>query len=116
MTKAKVENIAEGLGWSVRFQTQKNSRGETEKYVEFSQDSPAGEDFSFYVFYGKLPEIPTEVYRYWQGFDIEEHVKMWLEAKSNGVRGVPDVVTLVDDAQEIETMLENLWEELKEGA
>lgn len=109
ITKKKIENVAEELGWSVDWQTQKYPKGKTEKYVEFSQYTPAGEDFSFYVFYDTLGDIAHELYTWWQGFDIEEHVKMWLEAKSNGVGGVPDVFTLVEDAKAIDGMCEKLW-------
>ncbi len=109
ITKKKIEDVAEGLGWSVDWQTQKNLKGKTEKYVEFRQESPAGEDFTFCVFYDALYDIAHELYNWWQDFDVEEHVKMWLEAKSNGVGGVPDVVTLVKDAQDIDDMCEKLW-------
>lgn len=110
ITKKKIVEVAESLGWTVRFNKQTRwADGKTEKYVEFSQESPAGEDFSFYVFYDALHDIAHEIYTWWQDFDVEEHVKMWMEAKSNGVRGVPDVVTLVKDAQDIDGMCEKLW-------
>ena len=109
ITKKKIEDVAEELGWSVDWQTQEYPKGKTEKLVEFSQESPAGEDFSFCVFYDTLYDIAHEIYTWWQDFDIEEHVKMWLDAKSNGVGGVPDVVTLVEDAKEIEDMCKQLW-------
>ena len=112
ITKKMIETCAESLGWSVGFETQKRPDGRAEKMVTFSQDSPAGEDFSFYLCYENLREIAGEVYTFWQDFDVEEHVSMWLEAKHNGVGGVPGVVTLVDDAREIESMLENLWTDL----
>lgn len=108
LTKAKIENVAESLGWGVSWQTEEYPKGKTEKLVEFSKYSPAGEDFSFYVFYDALTDLAHELYTYWQDFDVEEHVKMWLDAKQNGVGGVPDVVTLVEDAKEIESMLEEL--------
>lgn len=113
ITKKKIEDVAEKLGWSVDWQTQEYPKGKTEKYVEFSQESPAGEDFSFYVFYDALHDIAHELYTWWQDFVVEEHVKMWLEAKSNGVGGVPDVVTLVEDAEEIESMLEELYDAVR---
>ena len=113
LTKKKIEDVAEDLGWSVDWQTQEYPKGKTEKLVEFSQSSPAGEDFSFYVFYHALTDLARELYTYWQDFDVEEHVQMWLEAKQNGVGGVPDVVTLVEDAKEIESMLEELYDAVK---
>ena len=112
VSKKKIIDTAEELGWSVDFDTEEYPRGKREKMATFSQVSPAGEDFSFYVFYENLPGIAREVYSYWQDFDVDEHVRMWLDAKANGVVGVPDAVTLVDDAREIETMLENLLMDL----
>jgi len=109
ITKKKIEDVAEELGWSVDWQTQEHPNGKTEKIVEFSQESPAGEDFSFCVFYDALPDIANELYTWWQNFDIEEHVKMWLEAKSNGGGGVPDIGTLVEDAKAIDDMCAKLW-------
>lgn len=113
LTKAKIENVAESLGWGVSWQTEEYPKGKTEKLVEFRQYSPAGEDFSFYVFYDALTDLAHELYTCWQDFDVDEHVKMWLDAKQNGVGGVPDVVTLVEDAKEIESMLEELYDAVK---
>ena len=114
LTKAKIENVAESVGWSVKFNKQTRwADGKTEKFVEFSQYSPAGEDFSFYVFYDDLTDLTHELYTYWQDFDVEEHVKMWLDAKQNGVDDVPDVVTLVEDARAIESMLEELYDAVR---
>lgn len=115
MTMDIVSDIAERLGWRTCFETQTNWRGQIETYAEFSQYSPAGEDFSFIVFYDKLTDIGREVMRYSYDFDIEEHVLMWLEAKRNGDSTVPDVVTLVDDARAIEKMIEDLADELIKG-
>lgn len=111
ITKKKIEEVAEARGWSVKFFTQTRNAydGRIQKYVEFSQESPAGEDFSFCVFYEALGDIADEIYTWWLDFDIEEHVKMWLEAKSNGVVGVPDIATLVEDAQDIDDMCKQLW-------
>lgn len=114
ITKKKIEDVAEELGWSVDWQTQEYPKGKIEKMVEFGRESSAGEDFSFCVFYDTLRDIAHELYAQWQNFDIEEHVKMWLDAKSNGVGGVPDIVTLVKDAQEIDDMCEELWLAVKD--
>ena len=113
LTKAKIENVAESLGWGVSWQTEEYPKEKPEKLVEFRQYSPAGEDFSFYVFYDDLTDLTHELYTYWQDFDVEEHVKMWLDAKQNGVDDVPDVVRLVEDARAIESMLEELYDAVR---
>ncbi len=109
--KAMLTNKAEELDWTVRFETQERN-GKTEKYVYFAQYSPAGEDFSFYVFYEEIEDIPDEVTHYYIDFDPDEHIEMWLEAKRNGVSGVPTARQLVKDADDIDKMLETLSDEL----
>ena len=110
LTKEKVEKIAENLGWNVAWGEQ-----EGDKYVTFSQYSPAGEDFSFDVWYDILDEIPMKAYAVYVDFDIDEHIEMWLEAKRNGVGGVPSARVLVIDAEEICGMIYDLCEELRDA-
>ena len=98
----KLLDVAEGLEWSVHID---------EDCWEFEKFSPAGEDFGFEIpINGKTtPEdLVREVRLYADGFDTEEHVKMWLGAKENGVSGVPDLKTLVQDADDIVEMLNEL--------
>jgi hypothetical protein len=72
-------------------------------------------------------EIPGDDSGYWLGawgsarvdeyaesFDQDEHIEMWIEARHNGVRGVPSTRELVKDAEEIESMLKELSEALLE--
>ena len=113
--KTIITEIAESLGWGADFDEQKNARtSKIERYVEFSQYSPAGQDFSFCVWYDKLGEIPRKVFDYWQDYDIDEEVKMWLEAKANGVGGVPCARVLVHDQEDIQNMIYDLWSALRE--
>lgn len=88
-----------------------------ESYLQFEGGSPAGEDISFSVNFNanKLPceqiqEIIDDLDSYYECFDTEEHVTMLLEAKNNGLAGVPDVETLVKDAKEIDNMIRQLSE------
>ena len=88
-----------------------------ESYLEFTGSSPAGEDISFSIDFdaSKLPceqiqEIIDDLGSYYECFDTEEHVTMLLEAKNNGLSGVPDVETLVKDAKEIDDMFRQLSE------
>ena len=41
-------------------------------------------------------------------FDIDEHIELWIEAKRNGVKGVPSARELVYDAEAICKMLQEL--------
>lgn len=73
--------------------------------VELEKFSPAGEDFIICVEVGNLP---AEVREYSAGFDIDEHIEMWIEARRNGTRGVPSIRELVKDAEDIYKMLQEL--------
>jgi hypothetical protein len=100
---------AENLDWKVT-----NSRdcgftvekGVTE--LEFSKYSPAGEDFSFSVSGKTQKELKDEIKSYANDFDVDEHIELWVEARKNGVGGVPSIKELVEDADAIKEMLEEL--------
>ena len=107
-TKNSICSIGENLGWKVEWGAQSNG-----KYVTFSQYSPAGEDFSFDIWYEKIGDVPDRIMEYYNDFDIDEHVEMWIDARRNGVSGVPSTCRLVKDAEDIEEMIWNLAEELR---
>lgn len=90
--------IAEKLGWNVRLNNGK---------IEFSQYTPANEDFSFEV---SVDDIAHEVYVFMDDFDVDEHIAMWIKAKDNGVSGVPSVSELLEDARFIQKELKKLSE------
>ena len=87
----------ETLGWNVYC-------GD-DGYVELSQCSEAGEDFFFTVSANNLIE---DVKDYTESFDSEEHAAMWYDAGQSGVRGVPSLHELVEDADAIQEMLNDL--------
>lgn len=92
---------AEELGWCIR---------ESDTEWEFIQNSPAGEDFSFDISASDVcnaDDMVREVRSYANCFDTEEHAKMWIEAQGR-VSGVPDIKTLVKDADDIKLMLNEL--------
>ena len=105
LVQALIEK-AEELGWVVT---------RDEEGIDFGQGSPAGEDFSFYV---RFPNIAREVTEYYEGFDPEEHVTMWVEAKNSpnnpNRSSIPSIRTLVKDADAIDEMLKELSEALDE--
>ena len=87
----------ETLGWDVYC--------DGDGWVELSQFSSAGEDFSFTVSENNLIE---DVKGYAESFDSEEHAAMWYDAGQSGVRGVPSLPELVEDAESIQEMLNEL--------
>lgn len=100
----KYLSVLESLDWQV-LEYEEDGRVTIQKY------SPAGEDFSICV---ETNNFSRSVAEYAAQFDIEEHVSMWVVAKINGTRGVPSVIDLVDDAREIDAMLEELADKLYE--
>ena len=81
--------------------------------VELENWSPAGEDLIIYVDKGQWVEDLFDNYQY---FDKEEHIKMLLDAKANGFRGVPDIDTLIEDADDILQMYKELADKVAEAA
>lgn len=79
--------------------------------VELQKYSPAGEDFNICV---EVEDFPRAVAVYSADFDPDEHIEMWIEARKNGVRGIPSTRELVHDAEDIDKMLQELasalWE------
>ena len=87
----------ETLGWNVY--------RDGDGYVELSQYSPAGEDFSFT---GSENNLIEDVKDYAESFDSEAHAAMWYDAGQRGVHGVPSLHELVEDADAIQEMLNDL--------
>lgn len=87
--KQKYIDILEENDWSVSSYTD-DGRVELQKY------SPTGEDF------------PNAMRDCAMDFDANEHAAMWIEARGK-VSGVPDSIReLIDDAEEIQEMLNEL--------
>lgn len=102
----KMIQIAESYGWAVDMDSDS---------IEFNQCSPAGEDFSFTVLTKDASDaesLAAEVRSYADSFDTEEHVKMLVDAQGS-VSGVPDIKTLVEDADAIQEMLNDLADALE---
>lgn len=108
-----VEEKAEELGWEC-YRYSFEYKG-TRSIIEFRKHSPVGEDFFFELDANEF--LAENVRWYEKNFDTEEHIMMWVVAKQNGsVSGIPDIKTLVRDADDIKQMLkeladavENIW-------
>lgn len=103
--KNRLIEKADELEWSV------NIDGDD---WEFEKYSPAGEDFIFTVSVDAPEEVWREVRRYANDFDTEEHIEMWVEAKKNLVSGIPSIRRLVEDADDIDKMLDELADALRD--
>lgn len=103
--KRKLFDKADSLSWSLNVYDK--NEWEFEKY------SPAGEDFIFTIKADKPEDVWREVRRYANDFDQDEHIEMWVNARHN-TSGVPSIRVLVEDAAEIEKMLDELADALHE--
>lgn len=100
----KYINILEENDWSVSSYTN-DGRVELQKY------SPAGEDFSIIV---EVEDFPNAVRDCAIDFDANKHAEMWIEAKGK-VNGVPESIReLIEDAEAIQEMLNELADALEE--
>ena len=45
---------------------------------------------------------------YYESFDVDDHIDMWVEARRNGVSGIPSTRRLAIDAEAIDEMLKEL--------
>ena len=90
------------MGWTVIVE---------DKCWELGKHSPAGEDYWFSLL---EKDVVKELLNHYEGFDTdtEEHVMMLMEAKNNGLAGVPSLKVLVEDADAIEDMIEELYDAL----
>lgn len=95
---AKYLTVLEKQGWAVSSYTD-DGRVELEKW------SPAGEDFIMCV---EVKNFPDAVMEYYEDFDVDEHIEMWVEARRHGTSGVPPVSRLAIDAEAIDEMLKEL--------
>ena len=100
--KAAIEAVAELFGWGCDWDEDEN--------LELENWSPAGENLYECA---NAPHVIEDFVRNARDFDIDEHVEMLLEAKRNGLRGVPGASVLVRDAEAIDEMLNDLADALQ---
>ena len=77
--------------------------------MELEKYSPAGEDFGIAV---SAENFVEEIKEYAADFSPDEHIEMWVLARKNGVTGVPSIRILVQDADAIDEMLQELAQAL----
>lgn len=103
LKKKQLIKKSEELGWNVRVEGND---------WEFEKFSPAGEDFIFSVVAETPKRVADEVRIYANSFDTEDHIAMWVEAKRSGRKGIPSIRQLVEDADAIDMMLDELADAL----
>lgn len=103
----ELKSAIEGKGWVVS----ECSFGGDDTGWELYKYSPAGEDFGFSVYHNNdVQKAISEINDYAFVFDTEEHISMWIEARNvdNNRMGVPSPRELVEDADAIQKMLDEL--------
>lgn len=104
---------AEEMGWNWEAYIEPDNR---RTYVEIGQSSPAGEDFSMTIDFdeeNQADSFKDSLEAYYEDFDIDEHIEMWIEAKRSGTSGVPSTRELVKDAEAIDGMISELSQALQ---
>lgn len=102
MTFERFNEIAEQNGWSV---------SEDEDYIELSQYTTQGQDFSFSI--NKHNNYCEEVYSYYEDFDPSEEAIKWVDSSGHGRNGAPYLLKdIIADMEEVKEMVYNLYEML----
>jgi len=90
-------DVFDDLGWNVT---------EYGDYIEIQKYSPAGEDFLITI---SKDNFVDELVNYYNNFEPEDHAADFYIAGRNGlIKGVPNLHVLLQDADEIDKMLELL--------
>lgn len=104
MTRKQIIDAAERVGWVCKITK--------EKYgwcIEFSTDSPCGQDVCAEITVSTLNKVADEMHEYWRSYDPEEEAVMWYGQN----RGEPKSLRkLLADMDWVDEMLYELSEEL----
>lgn len=98
-SKMTLKEVIEKEGWSV-------NTDEDGKIVSIETSSPLGEDLNIEC--NGDEDIADAINHEYDNFDVDEHVEPYIEMRDQ--RGVPNSIEdLVNDANDIEDMLESLF-------
>lgn len=116
----KVENAVENAGLGFNFEDdvitisfQGGVGDETKPYGGINEDYTIEIDD---VKEKDYDDVVDDVYDIMNDYDYEEHTEFWVNAKKEGVQGVPRIGRLIDEARAIGELLEILWHELGDAA
>ena len=59
-------------------------------------------------------ELKETIRSYYENFDVDEEAEVYIEAKQNGLKGVPSIRTLVNDLEDEEEKYAELWEAVED--
>lgn len=102
--------------WSEKETGKQGTSGGARNFAELEKYSPAGEDFFMDIYFNinnPVGSFIENLKEYTNEFNIDDHVENWIP--SRGKEGCPgSIKALVEDAEAIQKMLENLLELLSE--
>ena len=112
-----LDELSGGTDFDFRISDVRNEN--VELYMQ--GDNPCGEDWCTDITI-KIPKTKTELiellheelWRLYDNFDVEEETYLMLEAKRNGLAGVPGVVDLVHNEEYKENALKEFAEKLRD--
>lgn len=107
----RIVEIAEENGWKVDVES---NDGDNFSY-EFSQGSPAGQDFSFEVEMedNNVYTLLNDIRNYYDCYDCSYEAYLWLDNTGHGTNGAPyDMKDVYEDMEACEKMIFELWESL----
>ena len=70
------------------------------------QYTPEGEDWGFYI------DNLVDIIDYAENFDVEDEFEMWVDAKRNGISGVPSISDLWQDQLWKQELLNKVADEI----
>ena len=113
-----LEEVSEGTDFSFTVEEEENR----ELTLYMQGDNPEGEDWCETLTIQNpktkrelLENLCEEIDDCYNAFDIEENVYLMLEAKRNGFRGVPDVVSLVHNEEYKENALYEFGQKIRKA-
>lgn len=116
----KIEKYLEDVSKNTNFSFAVGEEENKEFTLYMQGDNPANEDWCTTLTIKNpktrkelIENLYEEVYKCYEAFDIEEEIYLMLEAKRNGLQGVPGVVDLVHNEEYKENELEKFANKLR---
>ena len=105
----QITTVATSLGWQVTSDTSVPNVVE----FEFSQYTPAGQDFDFCAeMKDNDPDtLLKEIEQYYEGYDPDYEAYLWIGTDGHGKNGAPyHIKDIVSDMEAAEAMINTLYE------
>ncbi len=99
--KKEIKKVIEDLGWAV----------ESDTCICTTTDVCGRE---IYIECDKKGKLKNTIKNYANNYDVDDEVTLYLEAKSNGLNGVPRASILVQDCENEHDKLFELWRAVRD--